>query len=71
MTKIVMLQTRRGSEDGFGTEEFFKGACYDVRDNMACRFICDGFAVAAAIWIPNIVSRPPLITRFSRLKGAV
>lgn len=34
-----MLETCRGSEDGFGTEQFFANTCYDVRDSLACRFI--------------------------------
>lgn len=42
--RIKMLQTRRGTEDGFSVQQFFKDHEYDVRDNLACAFIAAGFA---------------------------
>jgi hypothetical protein len=41
---IKMLQTRRGTEDGFSIQQFFKDQEYDVRDNLACAFIAAGYA---------------------------
>jgi len=39
-----MLQTRRGTTDGFTTQQYSKGTVYDVRDNLAGRFLQDGYA---------------------------
>ena len=36
---IIMLQTRRGSEDGFAVRCFQKGCRYDVAESLARYFI--------------------------------
>lgn len=44
-----MLQTRRGSEDGFSTMLYEKGCVYDVRDNLAAHFNSCGYSEPADI----------------------
>ena len=39
-----MLQTRRGSEDGFAVRVFYRGCNYDIADALACQFIRLGWA---------------------------
>jgi hypothetical protein len=41
---ILMLETRRGSEDGFVVRRFEKGRHYDVADLLARMFIRFGWA---------------------------
>ena len=41
---IVMLETLRGSEDGFLVRCFEKGHCYEVANLLACAFINAGWA---------------------------
>lgn len=43
---ILMLETRRGSEDGFVIRRFYRGAHYDVADTLARAFIREGWARA-------------------------
>ena len=40
---VTMLQTRRGTEDGFALRQYHKGHTYDMRDNLACAFISNGY----------------------------
>src|SRR5688500_13257611 len=42
---IQMLETRRGSEDGFAVRCFQKDACYYIADTLARAFISAGWAV--------------------------
>lgn len=42
---IKMLETRKGSEDGFAVQQFYKDKEYDVRDHLAYMFFASGFAV--------------------------
>lgn len=44
---IKMLETRRGSEDGFVVRRFMQGETYDVADSLAKRFLNDGWAYNA------------------------
>lgn len=39
-----MLETRRGSEDGFVVRRFHKNHCYDIADTLARAFINAGWA---------------------------
>ena len=41
---IFMLETRRGSEDGFVVRRFHKHHRYDVADTLARAFIAAGWA---------------------------
>lgn len=41
---IKMLQTKRGTEDGFSLQVFEEGKTYDVRDNMGARFNQSGYS---------------------------
>jgi hypothetical protein len=43
---VRMLQTRRGSEDGFAVRRFYEGCVYDVADTLARIFINARWAVA-------------------------
>jgi len=42
---IFMLETRRGSEDGFAVRCFEAGSNYDVADTLARAFISKGWAI--------------------------
>jgi hypothetical protein len=42
--KIMMLQTRYGSEDGFIVRRFFKNHHYEISDSLASYFIWLGVA---------------------------
>lgn len=39
MQVVKMLQTRKGTEDGFCVQQFEKGQVYNMRDNLACTFV--------------------------------
>jgi len=43
--RIAMLETRRGSEDGFVVRRFEQGRIYDVADMLARTFIRAGWAL--------------------------
>lgn len=45
MTLVRMLETRKGSEDGFTVKQFMEGQVYDIRENLARSFFAAGFAV--------------------------
>lgn len=51
--KIKMLETRRGTEDGFTVRQFFAGEEYEVRDHLARSFFTAGFAVMVKDEKPN------------------
>ncbi len=42
--RVLMLETRRGSEDGFAVRRFHKGCCYDIADSLARAFLRAGWA---------------------------
>ena len=42
--KIKMLQTRKGTEDGYTVAQFYEGKEYDVREVLAYRFAAKGYA---------------------------
>jgi hypothetical protein len=45
MTLIKMLETRKGTEDGFTIRQFYEGEVYDVRENLARTFFAAGHAI--------------------------
>lgn len=45
MVKIKMLQTRKGSPDGFVVNEYLKDKTYTVRESLAREFFANGWAV--------------------------
>ena len=45
MVLIKMLQTRKGSEDGFVVKQFYAGSIYQVRESLAKSFFAAGYAV--------------------------
>jgi len=49
--KIRMLETRKGTEDGFVVKKFIAGEDYEVRDHLAKAFLAAGFAIPA--WKAN------------------
>lgn len=61
--KIKMLQTRRGSEDGFNVQRFEQGQSYDMADSLARQFLKEGWAYNDEDEqhpSPNYVTLPPL-----------
>ncbi len=40
-----MLQTRRGTEDGFTIQQYFVGEEYEVREHLACAFLAAEYAM--------------------------
>jgi hypothetical protein len=44
---VKMMQTRRGSEDGFLLKLYEEGRVYDMAHTLACRFINQGWAFNA------------------------
>lgn len=42
---IKMLETRRGTEDGFTIHQFIRDQEYDVAETLAHAFLAAGFAV--------------------------
>jgi hypothetical protein len=53
--RIIMLQTRYGSEDGFVVRRFIKNQEYEIADSLAAYFI--RHELAAGIIDKNIDSR--------------
>ncbi|MDB2415493.1 hypothetical protein N9W34_06950 [Rickettsiales bacterium] len=45
MTLIKMLETRKGTEDGFTVRQFRCGEIYEIRDGLARSFFAAGFAI--------------------------
>lgn len=43
--RILMLQTRRGTEDGFTVRQYAAGRVYEVREHLARAFLAAGYAV--------------------------
>lgn len=46
---VTMLQTRKGTEDGFKVEEYAEGESYDICSSLANAFIRSGFAKKAGV----------------------
>jgi len=44
--RVRMLQTRRGTEDGFVVRLYQAGRDYHITDYLAKRFIASGYAIA-------------------------
>ena len=44
--QIKMLETRRGTEDGFTIQQFIRDQEYDVTDSLAQVFLSAGFAIS-------------------------
>ncbi len=42
---IKMLETRRGTEDGFTVRQYRKGDVYEIRDHLALAFLAAGAAI--------------------------
>lgn len=43
--RVRMLQTRRGTEDGFTIRQYMQDVEYDMGDGLAYAFIAAGFAM--------------------------
>ena len=43
--KVLMLETRRGTEDGFTVNQYLQGEVYDLRDHLAFAFLAASHAV--------------------------
>jgi hypothetical protein len=41
---IKMLQTRKGSEDGFTVKQYYKNEIYNVRESLGRSFLAAEFA---------------------------
>ena len=44
MTHIIMTQTRKGSNNGFTVNEYYKDNAYEVTHSLACYFLQKGYA---------------------------
>lgn len=53
---IRMLQTRRGTEDGFTVRQYFAGEVYEMREHLAWLFLKKGWAVRM---VPERISPHP------------
>lgn len=42
---IQMLETRRGTEDGFTVKQYFANEVYNVREHLARTFLAAGYAI--------------------------
>ena len=42
--KVKMLQTKRGTEDGFTVQQYLEGSTYDLTDQLAKNFLATGVA---------------------------
>jgi hypothetical protein len=42
---IYMLETRRGSPNGFGAKRYHKGRHYDIPHTLAASFLKNGWAI--------------------------
>jgi len=45
MTKIYMLSTQRGSEDGFAVKRYHEAKHYDMPHTLGAHFINQGWAI--------------------------
>lgn len=52
VSRITMLETRRGTEDGFSMQQYKAGEVYEVADNLAAHFCSSGYAR----WTPDIAT---------------
>ena len=43
--KIKMLQSRKGTEDGFIVKQFNEDKTYDVQENLGRYFVAEGWAI--------------------------
>lgn len=53
--RILMLETRRGSEDGFVVRRFCRGLSYEVADTLARAFIRAEWAVLVECGIDSVI----------------
>ncbi len=45
MTLVKMIETRKGSEDGFTVKQYQRGEIYDIREGLARSFFAAGFGI--------------------------
>lgn len=45
MLRVMMLETRRGSEDGFVVRRYFQGKVYDLSMELGVYFLRKGWAL--------------------------
>lgn len=45
MVALTMLETRKGTEDGFTVKQYYRGESYEIADGLARSFLAAGFAV--------------------------
>lgn len=43
--KLYMLETRRGTEDGFTVKRFMRGQTYEIAPDLARAFLAAGWAM--------------------------
>ncbi len=43
--RVLMIETRKGTEDGFTIREYIAGHEYDLREHLARAFLAAGFAI--------------------------
>jgi hypothetical protein len=67
--KIKMLETRRGSEDGFIVKRFEKGQEYEVADALAQTFLREGHAHLSAHTAQVVDPRGNILGNLDRLSA--
>lgn len=56
--RVRMLQTRRGTEDGFRVRQYKYGKVYEIKERLARSFIAAGYAVPFGRRSFNVRSTP-------------
>ena len=58
---VLMLFTRRGSEDGFVVRQYIAGESYDMADGLARYFMRSGWAVECCFFKHSDVLTEPVV----------
>lgn len=64
---VRMLETRRGTADGYTIRQYQRGEIYDLPDTLANAFFAAGFAVPVRQQKPAAPRRPKPSRRMIRL----
>jgi hypothetical protein len=66
--RVRMLETRRGTEDGFTIRQYMRGMEYDMGDGLAYAFIAAGMAMKVE---SIVILRPSKKTRKAKPPAAL
>ena len=56
---LTMLETRRGTEDGYTIRLYMRGETYNLGDTLAHSFLAAGFAIPALAEVKEPKSKEP------------